>query len=365
MLPFVALRVVAALVVTLFGVSGVVSPLLCLSNKCTTLFGGGTHTTFPHTLSLANCFAAGMLITIAVSHFFLHALEDAAARNADPSLVSLIMLSGILLPTVLDRIVDKKDGEESERNRSNGCCHGHGALLAQDDIHQGGRCGVPLVLLLMFFHAAMEGAVLGLEPDDPSLLTIVVPLCVHRLLDGVAIGVAISKKLFLATSCSSEELLLLHADGIGECTHNAGRLHGGVASTEMCLVRKFDRKLRDELWRWPVLLWLAITPAVALISAVLCSSSSDAAGGHCVGKHRDRYCKGHRPIPHNDTRELFKSEHIRGIGSLNSLVGAAGGGLFLFAGLMTILREEVHGLAACVSLLLGVLVTLLLGRIEI
>ncbi|CCD16454.1 unnamed protein product [Trypanosoma congolense IL3000] len=355
MVSLVALRLLSALVVTFFGVLGVLSPLCCLPRKCESSHRPGSHRTFPLILSLANCFAAGMLITMAVSHFFLHALEEAASGNANPSTISMAVLGGVLFPVVIECA-----GRGPRHADDCGCDgHSHGALLTAGS--QNGRRGtVPLVLLLMFIHAAMEGALLGIWTPTSPLLSVLVPLSVHRVLDGVAIGVTISKRLVSAAFCA-DELTPLSADTSRKPSdYNSC----GVGATgEMCVADDLGAKLKVELCGWPIFLWAGTTPTVALLFALLGDTALSPTDSHGEGYGHFHHSKP--DVAHRGGSNAPGTRHSDGFVSVDSFIGATGAGLFLFAGLVTILREEARGPTASLFLLLGAVVTLVLSHMDI
>ncbi|KAK7197282.1 ZIP Zinc transporter [Novymonas esmeraldas] len=268
-------------------------------------------------LSLANCVSAGMLITMALLHFFPEAFEvdEPGARPDAPTLCAW-MLVGLMFPAVL------------EQSMSGGGGHSHGVASEADEEH--GHTGADgkavatstLLIVLMCFHGMTEGLLLGFEGNVAALLSATVPLSVHKLCDGLVIGVAMAKEL---RSPAEEDM-----GGGGDAAEAAAP--GKVART--------PTRFWHRLFRGPVGVWLLLTP-LTMIGVIVCSAFWQG-GAAAVGGH------------HHDDADVSTPAHgkIAPVSTL-SAVQAVGSGSFVYIGLSILSGEELKGLAANAALLVG------------
>ncbi|KAG8348882.1 hypothetical protein TRVL_00297 [Trypanosoma vivax] len=392
-------KLLTAVLLAVASLAGLLSTLCCVK-PCSTRVGRSSHShrcPFSHqrTLSLANSFAAGMLIATAFCHFFRHAMEGAVKGVVSPLWISIAMLAGMAIPVAIECcIVDSAKGSRY---------HSFVDSNLSDDEPQPGRSERPslprdgrgrhcttffLLLALMYIHAATEGAVVALGDSISALTASAIPLLAHRSLDGVAIGASIAKRLFhfedecergyfYADRCTESEPL----NSNNRPVSLEGKFELPLSNSENRAIFFGDvsEALRRELCQWPVLLWLAVTPLSTLIFIALSTGFVDvAADGNRYEERYESHAKGSMCVA-NSTKSHFIQEGCRGglratsrVGewgafSLNVLAPVAdglGGGFFLFVGFMMVFREEQRGVMTSLAVCLGVAAALLLATAQ-
>ncbi|KAG5493431.1 hypothetical protein JIQ42_01797 [Leishmania sp. Namibia] len=270
-----------------------------------------TSATTKRWLSLANFLSAGMLLTMALTHFFPESFEvDSGAR---PNAVALCrwMLVGMLIPVVLERSMK-----------------GGGAHIDEEHAHAGEGANAAstskLLIVLMCFHGVTEGLLLGFEDKAAALLSAALPLSGHRFCDGLVIGVSVAKEV-----CSDIEEPL-----------------GGDASDEACTTSNhFSHRFWRRLFQGPVGVWLLLTP-ITMTCVVLCTSLSSGATPALPSAG----LRAQPPAAPSVPSVAAQASSV----SILAAVQAVGSGSFVYIGLTILSREELKGMAANAALLAGV-----------
>lgn len=292
----------------------------------------GTSATTKWCLSLANCVSAGMLLTMALLHFFPEAFEaDSTAAVPPATPLCGWMLVGILIPAVLERSMKGGGGHG----------HSHGVASEADGDHAHGDSSsgsggavstATLLIILMCFHGMTEGLLLGFENKIAALLSAALPLSIHKFCDGLVIGVATAKELSTQTG---DESPVVDGDG------------GGRSAT------RFWRRL----YQGPVGAWLLLTP-ITMVGVVLLAPSA-ASGG-----------VGPTSVTNFTTLKIQTAAEVlsavpssAAVAATSSAVStlaavqAMGSGSFIYIGLGILHSEELKGASANAALLAGVALT--------
>lgn len=275
-------------------------------------------------LSLANCLSAGMLLTMAMSHFFPEAFEGEHGVAPSPPALCFWMLVGLLIPAVL------------ERSMKRGGAHSHGLASDSENDHShagGGGSGggaastSTLLIILMCFHGMTEGLLLGFESKVGALLSAAVPLSVHKFCDGLVIGVAMAKEMY----AQSEE-----DSGGADVDGDAGPRAGRSSSS------RFWR----QLFQGPIGVWLLLTPATMILVVLFGSGATSLEG---LGTTSTEAPGVVTAVP--------STANSRGGVSALAAVQAVGSGSFVYIGLTILSGEELKGASANAALLTGVAFT--------
>ncbi|GET91748.1 hypothetical protein, conserved [Leishmania tarentolae] len=270
-------------------------------------------------LSLANLVSAGMLLTIALLHFFPESLEVESGANPDSVALCSWMLVGVLIPAVLERSIKV------------GGAHSHGAKLDIDEEHAHGDATgssvstSTLLMILMCFHGMTEGLLLGFENNVAALLSATLTLSGHKFCDGLVIGVSVAKEMY-----SEEEEGFMNEEADVE------------AYTK---VNRSSNRFWRRLIQGPVGLWLLLTP-ITVIGVVMCAALLN---GATFAVRSD----GDDAVP---TTHPSASTTVATTSSVSILaaVQAVGSGSFVYIGLTILSSEELKGIAANAVLLTGV-----------
>lgn len=292
-----------------------------------------TSATTKWVLSLANCVSAGMLLTMALMHFFPESFEpNSAGASPAPASLCFWMLIGLLTPAVLERSM-RGSGAHS---------HGVSSDAAGDHSHGeggGGSGGVVsaamLLVVLMCFHGMTEGLLLGFENKTAALLSAALPLSIHKFCDGLVIGVATAKEVYAQANDESSMLPTLESEsGLGD--------RGNRSPT------RFWRRL----YQGPVGVWLLVTP-LTMICVVLFASSAAAAGWTPAASHRTNSTT---QAPAEVASSVPPNEPSHSVSTL-AAVQAMGSGSFIYIGLGILGGEDLKGASASAALLAGVALT--------
>ncbi|KPA76863.1 hypothetical protein ABB37_07658 [Leptomonas pyrrhocoris] len=275
-------------------------------------------------LSLANCVSAGMLLTMALLHFFPESFE-AGALGALPAPTSLCfwLLAGILIPAVL------------ERSMKGGSGHSHGVSSETGSSSSGGGTVsvATLLIVLMCFHGVTEGLLLGFEEKVSALLSAALPLSIHKLFDGLVIGVAVAKEMLNQSAEATPSPSLAEAEG---------RLTEKGPRSSM---REWRR-----LYQSSVGVWLLLTP-ITMICVVLCTVVMQRRDGLAVVGNISTQPPVVLPLSSTSAPELAPFV------SMLAAVQAMGSGSFIYIGLGILNREDLVGVSANAALLAGVVLT--------
>ncbi|EAN90971.1 hypothetical protein C3747_143g123 [Trypanosoma cruzi] len=322
-------KIGVALSLTSVTVLGMCTPFLCVQNaKGNTPPRPRTQLmTSPRPLSLANCFSAGTLLAISLVHFMPCALAT-AGNGVSPTALCAALMIGVLFPALIERNI-------TESVAQSGYGHSHGLFLAHESYQR--LTVMPLIMLPMCFHAAVEGVLLGLEASVAALMGSAVPLFVHRFFDGVVVGVCIAKEV-RAEMEAVDEVTPLNA---AEKNTTAG---------------DFAATFRRRTCRFPIILWLCIMPAALLFCVVL-------TGNFHVHGVSEALHRGGLTRPSDGAESHLRSSWHKESKWL-ALTQAVGSGFFLYASLTTLTLEELKGTRASLALFAGVLFTSLLGAME-
>jgi zinc transporter ZupT len=286
-------------------------------------------------LSLANCVSAGMLLTMALMHFFPESFETGAS-GVPPAPTSLCfwLLVGILIPAVLERSMKGGGGHSHGMTDSNDGEHSHGE--AGGGSSGGGVSTSMLLIVLMCFHGMTEGLLLGFEDKVAALLSAAVPLSIHKFCDGLVIGVAMAKEAYMQSGEEAPCLPTADAEG---------------TRTPM----RFWRRL----YQGPVGVWLVLTP-ITMICVVLFASTAGHSGGSAVVNQihhaYDDVAVTQRPLVQPLSVTTTAANMADSISTL-AAVQAIGSGSFIFIGISILNGEELKGLSANAALLVGVVLT--------
>ncbi|KPI86876.1 hypothetical protein ABL78_4066 [Leptomonas seymouri] len=275
-------------------------------------------------LSLTNCASAGMLLAMALLHFFPESFEaDASGVPPAPASICFWMLIGVLVPALLERMM-KGDGS-----------HSHGIPNGSDGNHLHGEKGsrssgevlstATLLIVLMCFHGVSEGLLLGLEEKVVALWSSALPLFLHRFCDGLVIGVAVVKET------------------VNQSADSPGLL---ATETEGDLVERGSRSSM-RFWRCVchgrVVVWLMLTP-ITMVCVVLFALATKSSAKLPV----DSSIPTQLPtVPQSSSTSVSPSAVVQAVGS----------GSFVFIGLGILKSERVKGISASAALLAGVAVT--------
>lgn len=256
-------------------------------------------------LSFANCFSAGMLITMALVHFFPDAFDSPPVDSKSKTLSSW-MLAGLLIPAVIERTAG-----------GNGHGHSHDEVYRRTS-RRSSLSTSTLLVLLMCFHGIAEGLLLGFEKSAESLLRATLPLSIHKCFDGVVVGVSIAKEYQRA----------MPGDDTSSVDDDFTAISDSSVAAQPAAV------FSCSIWRPSVVLWLLFTPLAMLLVVALTEVTA-------IGQ-----------------RQAADAEHS----SLSwvSLIQALGSGSFVYVGTSILLQEEVKGWRASCALLVGVIFTWLL-----
>ena len=196
---------------------------------------GGAKPAGLSSLSMLNCFSAGLLLGTGLLHFLVEAVENlsqqrhttkpgdaAAARgghhggeHAEGAVIDaeslhfclLIVVIGLLVPIVVDRLLlPLLTGGNVD---STG--HGHSHGFAADPSGRASPSSPQLIMLLLSVHSLFEGGALGLDSSLASLRRVLLPMALHKVCDGIVVGVSIAKSLHPTTP-------LLHRAGVSVVT---------------------------------------------------------------------------------------------------------------------------------------------------
>jgi hypothetical protein len=175
-----------------------------------------------------------------------------------------------------------------------------------------------LLTLLMVAHNVIEGAAVGLEPSVVGLRQSMLPLAIHKLFDGLVVGISAVKEFSRKTN----------GQGLGFGAHRCHEEHelaaaGGAVDGGDRLVRPPQVGLRTML-RWTIrrpalLIWAAALPVVLLGCALW------DAGGSREGARETSENRSSPPGPGT---------------VLSQGLGAAG---FLYLSLVVVLPAEFSG----------------------
>ncbi|EKF27879.1 hypothetical protein MOQ_008388 [Trypanosoma cruzi marinkellei] len=324
-------KIGVALLLTSVTVLGVCTPFLCVQNaKGNTPPRPRTQLmTISRPLSLANCFSAGTLLAISLVHFMPCALAT-AGNGVSPTALCAALMIGVLFPALIERNI-------IETVAHSGFGHSHGLFLAHESYQR--LTLMPLIMLPMCFHAAVEGVLLGLEASVTALMGSAVPLFVHRFFDGVVVGVCIAKEV------------RAEMEAVDEVTP----LNAAEKSTTSV---DFSATFKRRVCRFPIILWLCIMPAALLFCVVLTSKF------HVPGVNKALH-RGGLTRPSSDGAESHVRSSWQKENKWLALTQAVGSGFFLYASLTTLTLEELKGTRASLALFAGVLFTSLLGAMEI
>ncbi|CBZ29804.1 conserved hypothetical protein [Leishmania mexicana MHOM/GT/2001/U1103] len=300
--------------------------------RATALLAPGARGRRPHTtatfsttklwLSLANFASAGMLLTIALLHFFPESLEVESGASPDSVALCSWMLLGVLIPAVLERSIKV------------GGTHSHGATFDVDEEHahdSGTGSSVStskLLIILMCFHGITEGLLLGFENNVAALLSATVPLSGHKFCDGLVIGVSVAKEMY-----SEVEEDLMSGEGDGEACIKANRSSN-----------RFWRRLIQG----PVGVWLLLTP-ITVICVIMCAALLKGATPAVTSAGFNAAAPAAPSVPSTTTTTSSVS--------ILAAVQAIGSGSFVYIGLTILCGEQLKGMAANTALLAGVGIT--------
>ncbi|KAG5469623.1 hypothetical protein CUR178_01760 [Leishmania enriettii] len=280
-----------------------------------------TSATTKRWLSLANFLSAGMLLTMALVHFFPESFEvDPGAR---PNAMALCrwMLVGMLIPVVLERSMK-----------------GGGAHIDEEYAHAGEGANAvsasKLLIVLMCFHGVTEGLLLGFEHKATDLLSAALPLSGHRFCDGLVIGVSVAKE----TYSDIEEEPLTGDAGDEACTKS----------------NRFPHRFWRRLFQGPVGVWLLLTP-ITMTCVALSTSLLSGATPALPSAGLDALPPAAPSMP----SVAAKASSV----SILAALQAVGSGSFVYIGLTILSREELKGMAASAALLTGVGLTCVLFHI--
>ncbi|SYZ68944.1 hypothetical_protein [Leishmania braziliensis MHOM/BR/75/M2904] len=270
-------------------------------------------------LSLANMVSAGMLLAMALLHFFPESLGVKSGTSPDSVALCGWMLVGVLIPAVL------------ERSLQGGGAHSHDMVTDSEEEHVHARgsgssvSASKLLIVLMCCHGMTEGLLLGFEKDAAALLSAAAPLSVHKFCDGLVIGVSIAKQIYSETE---EEFINDRAD------------------SEACARVSYSRnRFWRQLFEGPVGVWLLVTPITMIcliIFAVLLGGAAP------PGARSDL-----NALPPAAPAERSTASRISPV-SILAAVQAIGSGSFVYIGLTILSREELKGMASNAALLAGV-----------
>ncbi|RNF20915.1 putative zinc/iron permease [Trypanosoma conorhini] len=322
-------KMVAAMALTSVTVLGLWTPLLCLRKA-----KGNTSPrprmqlmAISRPLSLANCFSAGMLIAMSLVHFLPDAIV-AAGVGVSPTRLCVALMIGVILPALMERCT-----ADAATHEAHG--HGHEFGLTHEGHHH--RSLMSFIVLPMCLHAMVEGMLLGLEPSISSLLGSAVPLFIHRFFDGLVVGVCIAKELCIEVEDLDEVAPLNTTDN----------------STGSDLSAMFRRRVE----KFSVILWLSIMPVALLLCVAITSGPGANGANNTLYNASPKHSR-------NAAGRNQNSSGSHGDGAWLALTQALGSGFFLFAGLVILMREELQGVRAAVSLSAGVLFTSFLTAME-
>lgn len=296
-------------------------------------------------LSLANCVSAGMLLTMALLHFFPESFETGAA-GAAPRPTSLCgwMLLGILIPAMLERAMKGSGGHNHGVTSESDGDHSHGEAGGSGGSGSSGSGATPtatLLIVLMCFHGVTEGLLLGFEERVAALLSAALPLSLHKFCDGLVIGVTVAKGTFTRAGDEAPCPPSVEADS-------------GLAERSSRSETRFWRRL----YQGPVGAWLLLTP----ITMVLVVAFSTA----LKGRSRDTSAIGDNHTSFSTPllavqalSSTLSGGGTRAAGSVSTLaaVQAMGSGSFVYIGLGILHGEDLKGVATNVALLVGVVLT--------
>lgn len=388
MVDIAVLKVLGSCWITVMSAIGIWTPFLCVGRTGGGLnSAGGTrllnarHSYIPSGkvfLSLANCFSAGMLLTMALAHFFPSALH-AADSVVTPTHLCWWMLLGIVLPALLEHGAAGGDG-----GHTHGHGHSHGIRMGHEDppSTKASRKSSPistasLLILLMCIHGMTEGVLLGLEQRTSTLVGAAIPLSIHRFFDGLVIGVSMANEVIRGskTEADGSDTSALDSEGYGESQDVVAAAAGGPITVPLrrsSAVSVVVEKQRFSIcgrrvWQPVVVMWLALTPVTTVIVILLASA-------------------GAGPIPDGPPVVLksaalsdgmtTSAKHIAGTISTPALAAAAhsrlrwtaiaqalGSGSFIYISMTIFLHEELKGLKADLALVVGIAFTFLLFSI--
>ncbi|KAG5469270.1 hypothetical protein LSCM1_02485 [Leishmania martiniquensis] len=312
--------------ITLMSSVGVWLPIFFVrrerEERITTSLAAGTRSRRLHTmaaftstkrwLSLADCLSAGMLLTMALVHFFPESFVVDASASPNVVVLCRWMLVGILIPAVLERSVK-----------------GGGAHVDEEHERASGRASAistsKLLIILMCYHGLMEGLLLGFENEVAALLSAAVPLSGHKFCDGLVIGVSVAKEM-----CSE----------IGE------EPFSGEAVDESCIKsNRASNRFWRQLFQGPVGVWLLLLP-ITMTCVFFCTSflSSGTAPVDSAGLH------GLPPAAPSVSSTVAKASSV----SILAALQAIGSGSFVYMGLTILSKEDLKGIAPNVALVAGV-----------
>ncbi|TPP55689.1 ZIP Zinc transporter family protein [Leishmania donovani] len=332
-MPLLVAKLFVACWVTLMSSVGVWLPIFLVrrgrDERSTALLEAVARGRRPHTtasfattklwLSLANFVSAGMLLTIALLHFFPESLEVESGASPDSVALCSWMLFGVLIPAVLERSIKVRGG------------HSHGATLDMDEEHAHGSgtgnsvSTSKLLIILMCFHGMTEGLLLGFENSVAALLSATVPLSGHKFCDGLVIGVSVAKEMH---SEVEEDAMSDEAD------------------VEACIkANRSSNRFWRQLIQGPVGVWLLLTP-MTVICVAMCAALLNGATPAVTSAGFDAAAPAALPVP--STAATTSSV------SILAAVQAIGSGSFVYIGLTILCSEELKGMAANAALLAGV-----------
>lgn len=382
MLSIVLVKLFGVAWITLTSAVGLWAPFLCVGQSGTGLrlsayaeVGGG-RLTGPRPahipsgqafLSLANCFSAGMLLTMALLHFFPSALS-LADDTMTPTLLSGWALAGVLIPALLEHGVAGAGGGGGAHSGGHGhshgiFAHGGGGGGGEESLEERRKAKDPaerrtcfstatLLVVLMCFHGMMEGLLLGLEQHVSSLLKAAVPLSIHRFFDGMVIGVSLAKEVLRSIRGDLGEAEMA---GPAEDPPNGG---SEAAAQRPCGDTPPKKQgfavCGRRVWQPLVLLWLALTP-VTMVAVLLLSSLHPLSLGEGY-EEEGLATKAPSASPAARTSVKDNGPRLQWMAAAQAL----GSGSFVYLGLSIFIQEELKGLKADATMLFGVVFTMLL-----
>lgn len=283
-------------------------------------------------LSLASCFSAGMLLTMALLHFFPEAFETGGDTRPPVKTLSFWLLCGVLIPAVLELCLDSGSGHSHGVSSDAEAAGAHGP---------GGASTSFLLIVLMSFHGITEGLLLGFEGKARSLLSAALPLSLHRFCDGLVIGVSLAKEVYQQKGSTED-----NDRSTDDAPNDTSTLYQGSSTVQWT----------QRVFRGPVGVWLTLTPftmvCVVVFSAVFSDPSSFSSSNRTLTSSTTSITSTTTTATPTSTR--FASTPVV------SIVQSIGGGSFIYIGLSILSSEEVKGVPASLALLFGVATTMLM-----
>lgn len=243
-------KLVASAVILILSILGVVTPLWWSRNASDGVDKKNKSSTSPSFISIGNCFSAGLLLGMGALHFLPEAVEAHLRRmNAlshhhhpmhseghehshDQKLVFMALVVGLCIPLLIDSVQHSFErwGLIEEHH---GHSHGHpsqhpsdGPSCLPDEDHaplkvvsadvqvnensptntaistksakppsSSTPSGVVILACLLTFHGLTEGFMLGLEQAGTVIISILLPLGIHKYFDAFVLGLRMADRM--------------------------------------------------------------------------------------------------------------------------------------------------------------------------